>query len=87
MSQIGTVESLSRTMSTTSGNTLEMQRYEGYIYTYMYMYQVNGVYHNDRDMVKAMQDPEAGIKLTEIGLKHGKGITKYFTGTHYTEFH
>lgn len=48
--------------------------------TYMYMYQVNGVYYNNRDMVKAMQDPEAGIKLTEIGLKHGKGITRYFTG-------
>lgn len=51
--------------------------------TYMYMYQVNGVYYNNRDMVKAMQDPEAGIKLTEIGLKHGKGITKYFTGILY----
>jgi hypothetical protein len=31
-------------------------------------------------MVKAMQDPEAGIKLTEFGTKRGKGVTKYFTG-------
>ena len=30
--------------------------------------------------MKAMQDPEAGIKLTEFGTKRGKGVTKYFTG-------
>lgn len=35
---------------------------------------------NYREMVTAMQDPGAGIKLVELGLKRGKGVTKYFTG-------
>ena len=30
--------------------------------------------------MRAMQDPEAGIKLAEFGLKRGKRVTKYFTG-------
>ena len=34
----------------------------------------------DREMVKAMQDPGAGIKLNEFGPKRGKTVTKYFTG-------
>jgi hypothetical protein len=34
-----------------------------------------------REMVKAMQDPEAGIKLVEFGPKRGKmAATKYITG-------
>jgi hypothetical protein len=31
-------------------------------------------------MVKAMQDPGAGVKLVEFGPKRGKAATKYFTG-------
>ncbi|CAI8020425.1 Pleckstrin, partial [Geodia barretti] len=56
--KIGTVESLSRTLTETSLNTLEMQR----------------------EMVKAMQDPGAGVKLVEFGPKRGRAATKYFTG-------
>ena len=46
----------------------------------IYMYMCIIPY--SRAMVKAMQDPEAGINLTEFGMKRGKGATKYFTGTH-----
>ncbi|CAI8020424.1 Pleckstrin [Geodia barretti] len=33
-----------------------------------------------REMVKAMQDPGAGVKLVEFGPKRGRAATKYFTG-------
>ena len=33
-----------------------------------------------REMVKAMQDPGAGVKLVEFGPKRGKAATKFFTG-------
>lgn len=35
----------------------------------------------DREMVRAMQDPGAGVTLTEFGPKRGKTFTKYFTGS------
>ena len=47
------------------------------MYMYMYMYMRIMLY--SREMVKAMQDPEAGVKLTEF---RGKGATKYFTGVY-----
>ena len=35
-----------------------------------------------REMVKAMQDPGAGVKLVEFGPKRGRAATKYFTGAY-----
>ena len=34
----------------------------------------------NREMVRAMQDPEAGIKMTQFGPKRGRTVTKYFAG-------